>query len=145
MPTVRAFIDPSKLPKRRQVEDVLDALEIVCSEVVPAGMHSPQGPLMPGDIQFIGGSTGVRLSVSVLVEVAAFNLADRHDTDRRADVIRSALRMLFPDLSFAVSVSLSMDGYASDSSGRRRPFGGPMTMDAAVERAREKLARAGSH
>lgn len=132
MPLVRVI----KQPHAGLYED--DLFE-ACREVVPAGLNSPMGPLTPGSIEFDASTSGRHkyLTVDVFLEIEAFSFEDRKNLDERAELIKVALKELFPGVTFAVWPKLVKAGWASDSTDPE--FDGDMSMPAAIERARDKI------
>lgn len=113
----------------------VDNLRIACDEVVPAGLHSDQGQLTPGSIEFFASpkSDHDSMSADVFVDIEAYYYDDREDTEYRSIMIKEALKQLFPGVSFAVWAKLVVAGWASDTPDPE--FDGSMSMDAAVQRA----------
>ncbi len=132
MPLVKALLRPSA--------DITEYdLFLACRHVMPAGYNSPKGRLTPGSIEFDARRVGNDnyLTVDVLLEAEAFPYEDRENLDDRAEMIKAALKKLFPEHTFAVWPKLVVAGYASDSVDLE--FDGDMSMPAALERARAAI------
>lgn len=142
MPLVRAYIAVDKkgdeLTVGLEEDEVAEKLFVACSEVVPAGMNSPEGPLTPGSIEYFPHFSSSRgMGTSVFVEIEAFPYKDRENLDDRAETIKEALNEIFPGLTFAVWPKLVRAGWSSDHSDP--DFDGDMSMEAAIQRALSAL------
>jgi hypothetical protein len=134
MPLVHAHVGPRF--------DRAEALKRACWQIVPAAYDTQEGPQGPGSIFFLHyaatyaddmmGPDG--MDIDVLLDVEAYDLPDRADTEDRAADIKNALTELFPGYKFAVFLKLVKAGYASDVPDP--PFEGDRSMAAAIERAR---------
>jgi hypothetical protein len=137
MPLVHAYVGPRF--------DRADALKRACWQIVPAAYSTDQGPQKPGSIFFLHHATTYGddmmgedgMAIDVLLDVEAYDLPDRADTEARAAAIKDALTELFPGFTFAVFLKLVKAGYASDVADPE--FDGDRSMSAAIERAREAL------
>jgi hypothetical protein len=137
MPLVHAYVGPRF--------DRADALKRACWQIVPAAYSTEQGPQNPGSIFFLHHATTYAddmmgddgLAIDVLLDVEAYDLPDRADTEGRAAAIKDALTELFPGFRFAVFLKLVKAGYASDVPDP--DFDGDLSMPAAITRAREVI------
>lgn len=131
MPLVQTRFVPGKI--------TADELFVVCREIVPAGMHSPMGPLTPGSIEFCADpvSNPSHITVDAFLDIEAFDYEDRRNLDERANNIRLGLRHLFGGRNFAVWPKLVTAGWSSDSTDP--DFDGDMSMEAAIERAKQAI------
>lgn len=131
MPLVQARYVPGKITENE--------LFAACREIVPAGMHSPKGPLTPGSIEFCADpvSNPRHITVDAFLAIEAFNYKDRRDLDYRAAMMRMALSECFGGRTFAVWPKLVTAGWSSDSTDP--DFDGDMSMDAAIERAKQAI------
>lgn len=136
MPLVRVFANTDV--------DLFD-FNAACSEIIPAGMNSPMGPLTPGSVQIEGRHkvpSKDDFMVDVFVEIEAYDYEDRDaNLDDRCNAIKEAFNTLFPDLTFAVWGKLVRAGWASDVSDP--DFDGEMSMEAAVKRTQFWLSTYG--
>ena len=135
MPLTRALLDPNA--KIREYD-----LYWALYEIIPAGFHCDEGRLTPGSIEFIPHrvSGSQWLTVDVVLDIEAFPYKERENLDERAKNIKTALKGLFPGVTFAVWPKLVNAGWASDSSDP--DFDGDMSMPAAIERAKRRLGLA---
>lgn len=151
MPVVKAFVgllaggfgdaDMRDEQHHEVAVELLDMLNRACHEIVPAAMHSVQGPLWPGSIQFVGDRhSAMSLPTDVFVEVEILDLKDRRNIGKRAEAIRAALSELFPSLTFSVWAKLVPAGYATDATRHHPNFDGDMSMEAAIARAKRRMA-----
>jgi hypothetical protein len=136
MPLVRATMRPNAGDR-----DLWSHLFHACRHIVPAALNSDEGRLTPGSIEFDPRrveSEGI-LTVDVLIDIEAYHYRDRENLEERAENIKRALKVIFPDLTFAVWLKLVKAGWASDSVDPE--FDGDMSMEAAIERVFETVPR----
>jgi hypothetical protein len=137
MPLVHAYVGPRF--------DRAEALKRACWQIVPAAYSTEQGPQNPGSIFFLHHATTYAddmmgddgLAIDVLLDIEAYDLPDRADTEARAAAIKDALTELFPGFKFGVFLKLVKAGYASDVPDP--DFDGDRSMPAAIARAREVI------
>ncbi len=143
MPIVRAYVgtDPqSALVKAQTFDNFTDAVYRAVQEVVPSAFNSPEGPVAPGQIEFMAFSvSGKALKADVLVEVEAYDFPDRYkNIDRRCKEVKEGLKKIFTGKSFSVWGKLVKAGMAAGDTSVR-DYRGDMSMEAAIKRAREAI------
>lgn len=112
-------------------------LQNACQEIIPAGLNSKQGPLTPGNIEFIPTTVEEGLAVDVVIGIEAYYFEDRAaDIEERAESMKRAFNAVFPGVKFAVFPKLVIAGWSSDTSDTE--FNGDMTMDAAFKRYEQR-------
>ena len=128
MPLVHAHYDPARFHEPAN-------LSIACGELVPAVLNCRDGRLTPGSIEFYPCPKGPNdvMHTDVLIDVEAYHYDSRaRDLDFRTEQLRTALRGLFPDTTFAVWIKLVTAGWSSDVPDP--DFDGDMSMSAAMGR-----------
>lgn len=130
MPLVRVWYN-------RDTFHEVDNLRIACMELVPAGLHTVQGQLTPGSIEFFTkvSEPGDRLTVDVFIDIEAMYYNDRDQAEARSEAIKNALNGLFPNITFAIWLKLVNAGWASDVHDPDSNVD-DMSIKAAVERTR---------
>lgn len=119
--------------------------KLVCAlqEVIPASLHSEQGPLTPGclDISRVQVEPPYRINNKFLITIIARDCEDRKENlEERVDGLVTALVELFPELSFAIR--LKLDSMIWISHGPKSEAGvEDMSMGSAISRARAVIDR----
>ncbi len=139
MPMVRAYVMPyfnERFTVSSKHATPLQLLQNACEEIIPAGLNSELGPLTPGSIEFIPMVVAKGLNINVVIDIEAYHYEDRAaNIEERAEAMKKAFNVLFPDVTFAVFPKLVKAGWSSDIEDPE--FDGDMSIEAAIERHKE--------
>lgn len=110
----------------------------ICTQIIPAALNTPLGPLWPGCIEFYyQEAKWYAQNIDILIEIKAYKFPDRDENKaERATMIMEAFKKVLPTCSCAVWLELSDAVWVSSET--HYEIDVDMSMDAAIKRLKNK-------
>ena len=123
---------------KRLMYPELGEFVIALQEVVPAALHSKQGPLTPGCLDISGKcvESPFHINSQFLITIIARDCEDRRvNLEEREGEMEAALAELFPEFSFAIRLELKDMLWVYTGPKKPKSRDCDMSMEAAMRRA----------